>query len=121
MTRDEIIETAGVYLYQGLVRQDVEAVRSALAPGCWRTEQGKNTGESGDAIAEMFKQPIFDIITGVRAPRWFVEGEQAIVFYELELQDGKLPNVLIAERFRVADGRIHEIEAIFHAQQAESS
>lgn len=120
MTRDEVIRTAEVYLYGGLVRQDVEAVRAALAPECWRTEQGKNTGESGDAIAEMFKQPIFDIITAVHAPRWFVEGEQVIVFYELELQDGKLPNVLIAERFRIADGRIREIEAIFHPQQADA-
>ena len=121
MTRDEIIRTAEIYLYDGLVRQNGEAVRAALAPDCWRIENGKNTGKSGEEIAAAFKMPIFDIITGVHDTRWFVDGDQAFVLYTLELQDGKLPGVLIAERFRVADSRVHEIEAIFHAQQAEST
>ena len=117
MSRDEIIRAAEVYLYDGLVRQNAEAVRAVLAPGCWRTEQGRNTGRSGDEIADGFKNAVFDVITGIHQVRWFVEGEQAIAFYELELRDGELPPVLIAERFRVADGRVHEIEAIFYAQQ----
>ena len=120
MTRDEIIHTAEIYLYDGLVRQNGEAVRAALAPDCWRIENGKNSGKSGEEIAAAFKMPIFDIITGVHDTRWFVDGDQAFVLYTLELKDGELPSVLIAERFKVADGRVHEIEAIFHAQQAES-
>ena len=47
MKREEMIQLAEVYLNDGLVRQDCEAVRAVLAPGCWRLEQGKNTGKSG--------------------------------------------------------------------------
>ena len=120
MKREEMIRLAEVYLNDGLVRQDCEAVRAVLAPGCWRLEQGRNTGKSGAEIADAFKMTVFDMITGVHNARWIVERDQAVVFYELELLDGKQPAVLIAERFRVADGRIHEIEALFHAQQTES-
>ncbi len=114
MDRDAMISSAMVYLRDGLVRKDGAAVREVLAPRCWRVEQGRNTGASADEIAEAFKLPVFSIITGLGAVRWLAEGEQLVAFYELELQDGKLPSVLIAERFRVRDGVIHEIEAIFH-------
>ena len=47
--------------------------------------------------------------------RWIAEGEQAVAFYDLDLNISDLP-VLIAERFRVVDGLITEIEVLFHAQ-----
>ncbi len=113
--REERIKAAEVYLYQGLVRQNGPAVREVLAPDCWRLEQGRNTGRSSDEIADAFKLPVFDVITGIGPVRWLVEGDELIAFYELELQNGEIPAVLIAERFLVRDGKIHEIEAIFHA------
>ena len=107
-----------VYLRDGLVRKDCDAVRKVLAPGCWRVEQGKNTGSSGEEIAKAFELPIFQIICGLGPLRWVVEDEQLMVFYELELSGGKLAPVRIAERFLVRDGKIHEIEAIFHQPAA---
>jgi hypothetical protein len=47
--------------------------------------------------------------------RWIVEGDQAVAFYDLLVTTSDRP-VLIVERFRVVDGLITEIEAIFHAQ-----
>ena len=47
--------------------------------------------------------------------RRIVEGEQGVAFYDLELNISDLP-VLVAERFRVVDGLITEIEVLFHAQ-----
>ena len=118
MDRNAMIETAMVYLRDGLVRKDGAKVREVLAPGCWRIEQGNNTGASADEIAKAFELPVFSIITGLGAVRWVAEGDALVAFYELELQDGKLPAVLIAERFLVRDGKIHEIEAIFHQPAA---
>ena len=46
--------------------------------------------------------------------QWVVEAEQVVAIYELELQGGKLAPVRIFERFLVRDGKIHEIEALFH-------
>ena len=113
-TRDERIEIAMVYLRDGLVRKDGDAVRQVLAPGCWRIEQGRNTGSSAEEIAKAFELPIFQIISGLGPLRWVAEDEQLVAFYELELQGGELAPVRIAERFLVRDGKIHEIEAIFH-------
>jgi len=56
-----------------------------------------------------------NVITGVRNVRWIVEGEQAVAFYDLDTTTSEKP-VLIAERFRVVDGQITEIEALFHPQ-----
>ena len=55
------------------------------------------------------------MITGIRNVRWLVEGDQAVAFYDLDVTTSDRP-VLISERFRVVDGLITEIEAIFHAQ-----
>ena len=114
MQREEQIALALVYLRDGLVRKDGTAVREVLAPECWRVEQGRNTGASAEEIVDAFKLPVFSVITGLGPVRWFADGDQLIAFYELELQDGKIPAVLIAERFLVRDGQIHEIEALFH-------
>ncbi len=57
------------------------------------------------------------VITGIRNVRWIVEGDEAVAFYDLDVTTSDR-SVLIAERFRVVDGFITEIEAIFHAQPA---
>jgi hypothetical protein len=77
-----------------------------LAPGCRRTELGTDTGSSGDAI----RVHLTTEIMGYRDVRWFVEGDDVIAFYVL---DAYGTTVDIAERFRIHDGLIHEIEAIF--------
>jgi hypothetical protein len=81
-----------------------------LAPGCRRTELGTDTGSSGDAIRVHLTTEIMHGITGYRDVRWFVEGDDVIAFYVL---DAYGTTVDIAERFRIHDGLIHEIEAIF--------
>ena len=81
-----------------------------FAPDCRRTELGNNTGASADEIRAHLATEIMHGITGYRDARWFVEGDDVIAFYVL---DAYGTTVDIAERFRIRDGLIHEIEAIF--------
>jgi hypothetical protein len=118
----EAIEIAEVYLFDGLVNHDVEATRAALADDAQRTEQGFNTGDGGDAIADSLGADVFLVITGIDNLKWIVECAkdgscQAASTYDLEILSGMFPPVLISERFLVADGLIQEIEAIFVIQE----
>lgn len=108
-SRSDVIAIAERYLFHGLVEHDPAPV--PLAAACWRREQGRNTGDSGPAIAESLRSDIMKVITGIESLSWVVEGEQAVAFYDLHVKTGA--PVRIAERFRVADGEIHEIEALF--------
>jgi len=117
-TREAIIEVAEKYLFHGLVEHDGHKV--PLGENVVRIEQGHNTGEGREALVEALAHDVMNVITGIRNVRWFVEGEQAVAFYDLDVTVSDLP-VLIAERFRVVDGLIVEIEAIFHAQPATES
>jgi hypothetical protein len=110
-TRSEIIEAAERYLFHGLVEHDGSKV--PFAPGATRIEQGRATGESGEAIRESLSLDVMKVITGIDNVRWMVEGDQAVAFYDLHVTTSEKP-VLIAERFRVVDGLIEEIEAVFH-------
>ncbi len=112
-TRDSIVEVAEKYLFHGLVEHDGGKV--PLAEDVVRIEQGKNTGDGRQALIEALSHEVMEIITGVRNVRWVVEGEQAVAFYDLDVKISDRP-VLIAERFRVVEGKICEIEALFHAQ-----
>ncbi len=118
--RESLIEVAEKYLFHGLVEHDGSKV--PLAEGVVRTEQGHNTGEGRNGLIEALAHDVMKVITGIRNVRWIVEGDQAVAFYDLDVTTSDRP-VLIAERFRVVDGQITEIEALFHAQpaQAESS
>jgi hypothetical protein len=117
-TREAIIETAEKYLFHGLVEHDGSVV--PLAENVVRIEQGHNTGEGREALILALAHDVMNVITGIRNVRWLVEGDEAVAFYDLDVTTSELP-VLIAERFRVVDGLITEIEAIFHAQPATSS
>ncbi len=108
--REDVIAAAEKYLFHGLVEHDPEKV--PLAPQATRTEQGRNTGDSRDAIAKSLRMDIMKVITGIRNVRWIVEGDQAVAWYELDTTASEKP-VLIAERFRVIGGEITEIEAVF--------
>src|SRR5436190_3175646 len=105
--RQQMIDAGTAYL-DALVSHDGSAV--PLAPDCWRTEEGRNSGLSADAIREGLKGESMHGITGYRDLRWFVDGNDAVAFYLLDAG----ATVHLVERFRVIDGLIHEIEAIFY-------
>ncbi len=114
--RDAVIAAAEQYLFHGLVEHDPDKV--PLAPNAIRTEQGHNTGTSGEAIAKSLRSDIMNVIQGIRNVRWIVEGDQAVAWYDLDTTRTETP-VLIAERFRVENGLITEIEALFHTPETE--
>ncbi len=111
--RESVIEAAEKYLFHGLVEHDGSVV--PLAENVVRTEQGRSTGEGRDGLIEALSHDVMNVITGIRNVRWIVEGDHAVAFYDLDVTTSDRP-VLIAERFRVVDGLITEIEALFHAQ-----
>ena len=112
-TRESVIEAAEKYLFHGLVEHDGSKV--PLAENVSRIEQGNNTGEGREGLIEALSHKVMNVITGIRNVRWLVDGEQAVAFYDLDVTTSDRP-VLIAERFRVVDGLITEIEAIFYPQ-----
>ena len=114
-TRESVIEAAEKYLFHGLVEHDGSKV--PLAENVFRHEQGRNTGQGRAGLIEALSHEIMNVVTGVSNIRWIVEGEQAVAFYDLDTTTSDRP-VLIAERFRVVDGLITEIEALFHPQPA---
>ena len=116
--RESIIAVAERYLFQGLVEHDGQRV--PLAETVVRMEQGHNTGEGREGLVKALTHPVMNVIAGIRNVRWIVEGDQAVAFYDLEVTNSDRP-VLIAERFRVVDGLITEIEAIFHPQAGAAS
>jgi hypothetical protein len=112
-----VISAASKYI-EALVSHDGSNV--PLAANAYRTENGSVTGTSGAGIRTDLTTNQGDrAISGVRDVRWFVSGDIATVFY---LMDTALPNqptaphtttVHLAERFKVDQGVIHQIEAIF--------
>jgi hypothetical protein len=111
--RRSIIEAAEKYLFHGLVEHDGSKV--PLADNVTRIEQGANTGEGREGLIKALSLEVMNVISGIRNVRWIVEGDEAVAFYDLDVTTSDRP-VLIAERFRVVDGLITEIEAIFFAQ-----
>ena len=107
-SRDEVIQAATAYL-DSLVSHDPTDV--PLHADAWRKENGADTGTGGDAIRKALRSEIMDVVKGYREVRWYVDGPEAVAFYVLEVDGGsELP---VAERFRVEDGLIREIEAVF--------
>ncbi|HEY7106005.1 MAG TPA: hypothetical protein VH986_06365 [Acidimicrobiia bacterium] len=125
-SRDQLVAAASAYL-DALVSHDASAV--PLAPQAWRVENGRNSGDSGAEIARALEADIMGVVTGVRDLVWCVEDDTAIVFYTLDVDLGRLPNVLttgdaagsetsakrLGERFRVHDGLLAEIEVVIPA------
>ena len=120
-----MVSAATTYL-DALVSHDATHIR--LDPNVVRTEQGHNTGSGAAAIVQSLSLPTFDeSIIDKRDVRWFVDkpNHEAVAFYILDV--GAEPNPLVpfvrptvatgtvhlSERFRVDNGLITEIEAIF--------
>src|SRR5262245_1423078 len=117
----QAIAVAETYLFKGLVEHNPASSEEVLlADDATRAEQGRVNATSADQIRTALGTGAgLKIITGIKNIRWFVECNrdvvcEAVAFYDLEVNaNGPAPPVLIAERFRVANGLIEEIEAIF--------
>ena len=133
-TQQCMIDAATTYL-DALVSHDGTHIQLApnlpdRAPGVHRTEQGHDTGDGAAAIRQSVSIPTPDeAIIDKRDVRWFVDkpNHEAIAFYILDV--GAEPNpptflpfvrptvatgtVHLSERFKVQNGLITEIEAIF--------
>jgi hypothetical protein len=105
--RDELIAIAQTYL-DGILTCDGSAV--ALAPDCWRIEQGRNSGRNAAEIRAALKTMSY--IQGMRDVRWFVDlgGEHVFAWYLVDIEGA---TSFIAERFRIVDALIREIEVVF--------
>ncbi len=117
----DAIAVAETYIFGGLVEHDGDKV--LLADDALRTEQGRSTGDNAAAIRASLESPGLRVVSGVENLRWVVECNDddvchAEATFDLEIDTfGPRPPVLISERFRVEDGLIQEIEAIFVVQE----
>lgn len=118
--RQQVIDVAATYL-DALVSHDGTAV--PFAEHAWRVENGRATGEGADGLVAALALPVMDTVVAVSDVRWFVEGDTAFAFYDLHVDTGRYPGMPagsgarqqlpVAERFRVHDGRLAEVEAVF--------
>jgi hypothetical protein len=108
--RTEIIETATKYL-EAIVSHDPSGV--PFAESARRFEQGHPDANTPAEIREALCASAMDVVVGIGPVRWIVEedSDQAVAFFELDLSHGG--TCRLAERFRVRDGLIEEVEAIF--------
>ena len=129
-TRACMIATARTY-FDAIAAHDGSKV--PFAATARRTEQGRDTGNGEDTMRSVLdKEP--DMSLG--ETRWFVDEAQHTVigFTLLHLTgqnadpdrpthptSGKPTTVHLAERFKVVDGLIHEVEAIFYIDLGEAT
>lgn len=108
----KVVEPACAYL-ASIVSHDGSKV--PLAADAWRIEQGVNTGTSGPEIQESMSNDYFTTyVEGLRDIRWFVSSDEAIAYYVLDIQEAPgIESTMLAERFKVEDGLITEIEVVF--------
>jgi len=121
--REDVIAVAGRYL-DALVSHVGSDV--PLASEAWRIENGHNSGDSGAAIAAALELDIMRMVAGITDTRWYVEGDTGIAFYTLLVDPGLMPGatgdnaaprrIAMAERFRVHEGTVCEIEAVIGAE-----
>lgn len=108
----KVVEPACAYL-ASILSHDGSKV--PLAADAWRIEQGVNTGKSGPEIQASMSNDYFkNYVKGLRDIRWFVSGDEAIAYYVLDIQKAPgIKSTMLAERFKVSDGLITEIEVVF--------
>lgn len=111
---DETLAAARRYV-EALVSH--EATDVPAAADVWRVENGQVTADGGDDLRRSLESEIMHAVRAITDERWFVDGPDAAVFYDLRARVGDGPDdemtVRIAERFRVVGGEIVEIEAVF--------
>ena len=109
--RDDVLAAAKTYL-DALLSHDGSAV--PLATDVWRIENGKLTADGADALRKSLASEIMHTIQRIDEASWFAAGDCAAVFYTLHARsEGRNLAMRIAERFRVVEGRLVEIEAVF--------
>ena len=109
-SREALLAACRAYL-AALVSHEASAV--PLAADAWRVENGADTGATGAAIATSLESPVMKAVAGIEDVSWFAEHDQAASFYTLRVQAGeRRGSCRIAERFRVRDGELIEIEAV---------
>ena len=113
--RAEIIAAATRYL-EAIVSHDPSEV--PFAQHARRFEQGHAYGDTPDEIREALRASAMHVVVGMGPVRWIVEeaSNQAVAFFEVDLDHGG--TCRLAERFRVRNGLIEEIEAIFTIDDA---
>ena len=109
----DIVEPACAYLLSLLTH---DGSKIPLAPHAWRIEQGVNTGNSGPAIQKANEGAAFSVISNVRDFRWYISGkDEGIVYYTLDIKGvPTIKSVLLAERFKVVNRLITQIEVVFY-------
>ena len=106
-----MLSAAQAYL-ASLVSHDASAVPTAEK--VWRIENGRNTADTADVLRTSLESDVMKTVQGIEDERWFAEGDGAAVFYTLRARAAGSDTFLrIAERFRVVDGLLVEIEAVF--------
>ena len=114
LLRAEVLAAAKAYI-AALVSHNAAAV--PLSDEVWRIENGKTTGDGADALRKSLESEAMQTVQGVSDERWFASADSAVVFYTLLARAGDRDLFMrIAERFRVVDGRLVEIEAVFSRQ-----
>lgn len=109
--RDQVLSSAKAYV-SALGSRDASEV--PLAEKVWRVENGTITGHDANSLRASLESKIMHTIQGVDEESWFAAGDSAAVFYTLHVGGRERDiDVRIAERFRVVDGRIVEIEVVF--------
>jgi hypothetical protein len=108
--RAQIIAAATKYL-EAIVSHEPSGV--PFAAHARRFEQGQPHGDTPDEIRAGLRSSVMDVVTRLGPVRWIVEEEsdQAVAFFEVGLSHGG--TCRLSERFRVRDGLIEEIEAIY--------
>jgi hypothetical protein len=108
--REALLAACRAYL-DALLSHEAGAV--PLAADAWRVENGRDTGDSGAAIARSLESAVMKMVAGIDDVAWFAEGDQAAAFYTLRIRAGERSGrCRIAERFRVRAGELVEIEAV---------
>jgi len=109
--RATVLAAARAYV-ASLVSHDASEV--PLADEVWRIENGRNTADSADALRSSLESKIMHTVQAIDDERWFAGGDGAAVSYTLRARVGDADAFMrIAERFRVVEGRLVEIEAVF--------
>jgi hypothetical protein len=85
-----------------------------LAAEVRRVENGRQTGNGAEHLRSSLESEIMQTVQGISGERWISAGDGAVVFYDLHARAGEADMVVrIAERFRVRNGALTEIEAVF--------
>ena len=107
----DVLAAAQAYL-AALLSHDGSGV--PLADEVWRIENGRVTADGADTLRKSLESEIMHTVRGIDEASWFASGDSAAVFYTLRARAGDRDLFMrIAERFRVVDGRLAEIEAVF--------